>query len=166
MKDIKQEEDKTTNNFESAQKIKKLEIIMKRTSTISTTELAALLDFTNITSLLSWLYTLPETWKFRVIGEMVDFNIKDVIHCIYCRSKLEEVEDCGPIVCMNCGRKTPICEICKNIIHAGEKLVQVSTCGHIFHKEHIVEWIKVRGKCPVCKEEINEDYLVAFVPSS
>ena len=74
------------------------------------------------------------------------------------------MEDEGPIVCLNCGKKAPYCEICKNIIVAGQKIVQVIDCGHIFHKEHIQEWIKVKGTCPVCKEKINEESIETYIP--
>ncbi|MCE7748957.1 MAG: hypothetical protein GPJ51_11205 [Candidatus Heimdallarchaeota archaeon] len=89
---------------------------------------------------------------------------KQKIQCIYCEAVLAEIEDEGPIVCLNCGKKAPYCEICKNIIVAGEKIVQVEACNHVFHKNHIQEWIKVKGTCPICKEQINEEHLRSFLP--
>ncbi len=86
------------------------------------------------------------------------------ILCIYCNAQLQEVEDEGPIVCLNCGKKAPYCEICKNIIVDGEKIVLTKPCNHIFHKNHILEWIKVKGTCPICKEQINEESLRPFIP--
>lgn len=75
------------------------------------------------------------------------------LFCYHCNALLEEVEDGGPIVCLNCGKKTRTCEICKGYMVAGEDLIYILECGHIFHKKHFLEWMKVKRICPTCKED-------------
>ncbi len=87
------------------------------------------------------------------------------ISCYYCNAELTKPDDDGPIVCLNCGKKTRSCEICKKYMVAGEKLVQVISCGHVFHKDHILEWIKVKGICPICKERMNEESIINYYPN-
>ncbi len=84
------------------------------------------------------------------------------ISCFYCNAELTKPDDDGPIICLNCGKKTRSCEICKEYMITGDKLVQVISCGHVFHKNHILEWIKVKGICPICKERINEESIVDY----
>ena len=81
------------------------------------------------------------------------------LKCLYCNTELESFQLDKPVVCSKCGKKAPFCEVCKNIIIAGDKVLQSTNCDHIFHKEHILEWINVKSECPVCKEKINEENL-------
>ena len=157
--------------------------IVRRTKEMRLTDLRSMLEFKDKSSLMNWLYSLSDNWKFTIKGDFITFETTDddkkeaktektekikeqkrKIQCLYCEANLVEVEDEGPIVCLNCGKKAPYCEICKNIIVEGEKIVQTKPCNHIFHKNHIVEWIKVKGTCPICKEQINEESLRPFSP--
>ncbi|NPD89218.1 MAG: E3 ubiquitin protein ligase [Asgard group archaeon] len=84
------------------------------------------------------------------------------IHCFYCEAELEEIEDDGPIICLNCGKKTRTCKICMKYMVAGKELSQLFECGHVFHKDHILEWIRIKGICPICKTRINEESVITY----
>jgi len=87
-------------------------------------------------------------------------NIKkqdEKLFCYFCDALLERVKDGGPLICLNCGKKTRKCEICLNYMVAEENLVYIIDCGHTFHNNHLQEWMKVKTICPKCKREINED---------
>ncbi len=178
----------TPRYLSETKRLEKLDIIVKRTEQLRLTDLRNLLNFQDKSSLMDWLYSLSAEWKFSIKGDFITFQlVTDEIEeetlvenvttkiktkkvekrkslCLFCEAKLEVVEDEGPIVCQNCGKEAPYCEICKNIIIAGEKVVQSTVCGHIFHKKHIIEWIKVKGACPVCKEKLNENGLITYYP--
>ncbi|MCG3254911.1 MAG: E3 ubiquitin protein ligase, partial [Candidatus Heimdallarchaeota archaeon] len=88
-------------------------------------------------------------------------NIKkqdEELFCYFCDALLEKVEDGGPLICLNCGKKTRKCEICMKYMVAKEELVQIIDCGHVFHKDHLMEWIRVKKICPICKEKINDNF--------
>ena len=165
------------------ERLNKLRKVMQRTKEMRLTDLRSLLEFKDKPSLMNWLYSLSDNWKFTIKGDFITFETTDddkketktektekikeqkrKLQCLYCEAILVEVEDEGPIVCLNCGKKAPYCEVCKNIIVEGEKVVQTKPCNHIFHKNHILEWIKVKGTCPICKEQINEESLRPFIP--
>ena len=52
-----------------------------------------------------------------------------------------------------------VCDICKAPIEFGETAVESSTCNHTFHFGHILEWLKIVEKCPVCKMQMNRNTL-------
>ncbi len=45
-----------------------------------------------------------------------------------------------------------LCEICKQIMQPDDLVEQCPHCGRYFHQKHIREWLKIKAKCPVCKE--------------
>jgi len=167
-----------TQTLSNKERLDKLGQIISRTKEMRLTDLKSVLEFNNKPSLMKWLYSLEEGWKFTIKGDFIIFEEetekKKIIEkttaektrafCLFCEAELPEVQDEGPLVCLNCGKKALYCEICKNILLAGQKAVQISTCKHVFHKNHIVEWIKAKGTCPICKAKTNEEYLRPFVP--
>ena len=42
------------------------------------------------------------------------------------------------------------CIICRHPIHSSEAKVQCQICQNSFHKNHLLEWLKVFGDCPIC----------------
>ena len=42
------------------------------------------------------------------------------------------------------------CIICRHPIHSSEASVQCQICHNSFHKNHLLEWLKVFGDCPIC----------------
>ena len=79
--------------------------------------------------------------------------------CIYCQDEFEEIDRSKVAICKNCGKEAPSCSICKQSMFYGEDLVKEKNCGNIFHKNHIVMWIRSEKFCPICKERINENSL-------
>jgi len=51
-------------------------------------------------------------------------------------------------------KKTYTCMICKLPIKEGQKVSRCPMCQSLFHDEHIFEWLKVKGKCPVCIQSL------------
>ncbi|MCG3259817.1 MAG: E3 ubiquitin protein ligase, partial [Candidatus Heimdallarchaeota archaeon] len=86
----------------------------------------------------------------------------DELFCYFCNALLERVEDGGPLICLNCGKKTRKCEICMMYMVAKEELVQIIDCGHVFHKDHLIEWMKIKRICPICKQAIRVDSIKEF----
>ena len=92
-------------------------------------------------------------------------NIKKLdeeLFCYFCDALLEIVEDGGPLICLNCGKKTRKCEICMKYMVANDELVQIVDCGHVFHKNHLIEWMKVKEICPICKIELDENSVLRY----
>ncbi|MBN1328729.1 MAG: hypothetical protein JXA54_04570 [Candidatus Heimdallarchaeota archaeon] len=51
-------------------------------------------------------------------------------------------------------KKTYTCMICKLPFKDGQKVSRCPMCHSLFHDEHIFEWLKVKGKCPVCIQSL------------
>lgn len=53
-----------------------------------------------------------------------------------------------------------VCAICKDEVEEGE-MVNKLPCGHYYHGDCIVPWLRMRSTCPVCRYELptdEEDY--------
>jgi len=51
-------------------------------------------------------------------------------------------------------KKPQVCMICKLPIKEHHKVLRCPMCQSIFHDDHIFEWLKVKGKCPVCMQNL------------
>ena len=51
-------------------------------------------------------------------------------------------------------KKPSVCMICKLPLKAGQDIARCPMCHSPFHGEHIFEWLKVKGKCPVCLQNL------------
>ncbi|OLS32983.1 MAG: Internalin-A precursor [Candidatus Heimdallarchaeota archaeon AB_125] len=157
--------------------------IAKKTKSISLDDLSKTLGFSDSDSCRNWLlFEVSESIAFELDGDIIVFEPKEdtqevlgtysstqekkkKLLCMYCQGQLEEIKDEELFVCLDCGKNAPYCEVCKNIIVEGEEIAQTKLCNHIFHKNHILEWIKVKGECPTCKIQINSQSLQKFYPN-
>lgn len=51
-------------------------------------------------------------------------------------------------------KKASICMICKLPLKSEQNIARCPMCHSTFHREHIFEWLKVKGKCPVCLQNL------------
>jgi hypothetical protein len=51
------------------------------------------------------------------------------------------------------------CMVCNLPIRAGEEVARCPHCRNVAHKEHMLEWLHVRGTCPACGEHIEHSHL-------
>jgi hypothetical protein len=72
--------------------------------------------------------------------------------CLFCGAKIPE----DAKFCPNCGGAQLECSVCKAGIVSGDTLVKCPYCGVLSHREHLLEWIKVKGNCPNCSETLRE----------
>jgi len=78
------------------------------------------------------------------------------VFCPFCEAEVEKPDDEGPIICMSCGKKTPICQICNKRIMDAEEVFTIVPCGHTVHKNEILGWLDKSRKCPSCNETIGQ----------
>lgn len=46
------------------------------------------------------------------------------------------------------------CPIYRATITEEDNMADCPECGQTFHYNHFAEWVKTKGKCPLCKEEL------------
>ena len=56
--------------------------------------------------------------------------------------------------CSFCGTAFHTCPICRKHIWQGEQVIECPMCGTVAHTPHILEWLRVKGTCPNCREKL------------
>jgi hypothetical protein len=49
------------------------------------------------------------------------------------------------------------CMICKLPFKEGQSVSRCPMCKSLFHANHLFEWLKVKGQCPVCRQSLRPD---------
>ncbi len=49
------------------------------------------------------------------------------------------------------------CMLCRKNIRSGEIYVKCPHCQNIAHRSHLMEWVKVKAICPVCRQRLTTD---------
>lgn len=60
-------------------------------------------------------------------------------------------------VCSSCQTEVTRCMICKRPISFGEETTSCPKCQNQAHFAHLQEWIKAKGKCPMCSSKLKEN---------
>jgi DNA-directed RNA polymerase subunit RPC12/RpoP len=108
--------------------------------------------------------------EWEVIETVAAGGIKELqtasFACFYCGKEIDRSKTDGDIICSSCGKEAFSCSICMKHISYNEETVKDPNCGNLFHRRHIIEWLKVQGTCPLCKKRINEKSLKIFTRSN
>ncbi|MHA1186981.1 MAG: RING finger domain-containing protein [Candidatus Heimdallarchaeota archaeon] len=48
------------------------------------------------------------------------------------------------------------CAICKLKMQKGQEVLCCPQCNYLFHKEHMMEWLKISSYCPVCDTDFSK----------
>jgi len=51
------------------------------------------------------------------------------------------------------------CIVCNLPIKKGDKTLKCPYCKNYAHEDHILEWIKIKGKCPFCGRKLERNDL-------
>lgn len=55
------------------------------------------------------------------------------------------------------------CMVCDLQLSSADEIVHCPHCGNLAHKDHLLEWLHVKGSCPICHQNIEENELRARV---
>lgn len=56
--------------------------------------------------------------------------------------------------CSNCGKEHLACPICRKPVLYGENVLECTFCGIEAHAPHLLEWLRIKGTCPNCREKL------------
>ena len=76
---------------------------------------------------------------------------------------------CGEVIkskdtnCSACNSQRPLCAVCQATLSPDDTVVRTSCCQCYAHKEHIINWISMKGYCPNCLQKIKESDLASIV---
>jgi hypothetical protein len=49
------------------------------------------------------------------------------------------------------------CMVCGLVIHDSDQVAYCIHCGNAAHRLHLLQWIHVKGRCPMCEQNLNEE---------
>ncbi|MHA1271654.1 MAG: RING finger domain-containing protein [Candidatus Helarchaeota archaeon] len=108
-------------------------------------------------SIFAILYMKFKIYKYN-LRPKIDYTqlseIKsDEIYCPNCGIKIVRRLN----KCPNCGNELGLskyqCPICRT--EKREELIECPSCNTRFHKRCFLEWIKIKGTCPICKNYVD-----------
>eukprot|EP00210_Caulerpa_lentillifera_P002646 g2528.t1 len=70
-----------------------------------------------------------------------------VYHCVH---------KCGPNHQEICSDEQT-CPICLEAYVEGDRLLVLPSCKHKYHTKCIVQWLRLRGDCPICRRRIKDE---------
>ena len=53
------------------------------------------------------------------------------------------------------------CSICLEALQHGERILELPSCKHVFHKRCLTPWMKQRGSCPSCRAPVDVAFQTA-----
>ncbi|GAH42596.1 unnamed protein product, partial [marine sediment metagenome] len=79
-------------------------------------------------------------------------------HCLKCGHVIESANE----PCKNCKELPTKCSICQGLIKHGENVMECPTCSNVAHKEHMLQWLKIKEECPICKTRVTKRTLKTY----
>jgi hypothetical protein len=167
----------TIQNREEIQKIrikiaenkeKKLLRLINKAKSIPLNQFKEYMEFSSDKECLDWIMSLSDDSPILLDGNLVVFKredsvqitqkeIEDLIQtCFYCCVILNK----NDITCIQCNREILRCPICKTSIDFGQQIGKCIYCENYFHYTHALEWIKIKGKCAICNQEMKAEDLI------
>ena len=70
--------------------------------------------------------------------------------CYFCGQPIDNTDE----KCSSCHKEILKCSVCKLLITFGEETGKCSLCESIGHFAHFYEWVKMKGKCPNCMQNL------------
>ncbi|MFX1520453.1 MAG: zinc ribbon domain-containing protein [Promethearchaeota archaeon] len=58
--------------------------------------------------------------------------------------------------CPHCGEERENCTVCLLPMTPGSEITKCPHCDGLAHKDHLQEWVKIKGFCPKCKNKLTE----------
>lgn len=76
--------------------------------------------------------------------------------CVKCGHEVPEDAKYCPV----CGSITARCSVCNQYVTSEEQFLECPNCGVLSHRDHLLEWVKVKGYCPSCKKKLSQEDLI------
>ena len=108
----------------------------KKPSKSSSEKKQSIIDGENTIATISVIEKGKPRDSTGITGDLVDFKIIQQAKWTWVEKK--------PLFCM----------ICKLPFKPTQQVVSCPMCKALFHRDHAFEWLKVKGKCPVCKQSL------------
>ncbi|MFX0133591.1 MAG: RING finger domain-containing protein [Candidatus Hodarchaeota archaeon] len=91
-----------------------------------------------------------EEFRSQYIKETVLKEHPKEVICFNCQTANKDDSS----FCIKCGLALTGCSICLLKIGSSEEILRCPYCNSLAHKSHLLEWLKLKGVCPVCKNPL------------
>lgn len=91
---------------------------------------------------------------FIVKRSFVKFSVDH--YCYFCNSKVEQKDE----PCPTCENVPVNCSVCRGVISATEDVLKCPTCQNLSHPDHLEEWLRLKGECPICKMKLRSTQFI------
>ncbi len=81
------------------------------------------------------------------------------LNCLSCGFTIQSTSD----PCPNCRKMHSFCTVCNGFIKVRDEVLICPSCDNMAHKEHLLQWLKIKEECPICKSSINERTLTTKI---
>ena len=85
---------------------------------------------------------------FEKLGSLVLPSRK--MHCLSCGNLIKSAYE----PCSNCNEIPQRCTICQGLIKHGDNVLECPQCSNVAHNEHMLQWLKIKEECPICKSKV------------
>lgn len=82
------------------------------------------------------------------------------------KEKLLDCPGCGKALnkednfCPYCGFKLEKCMVCNLLIDKYQEIIKCSYCASLAHRDHLLEYLKIKTRCPMCGKELKREDVV------
>jgi hypothetical protein len=97
------------------------------------------------------------TRKRRKISTSGDYTPPSKPHCLACGAQIAT----DTRHCPNCRAERLRCMVCNQFVGLKEPHSKCPYCGGLAHTTHLLEWLKVKGICPICRTKLRPSKLVS-----
>ena len=101
----------------------------------------------------------PEAGRFFPLEQVFVKQSATISQVLAPTKSIKTCSSCGAVTtkfpCESCGEGTQ-CSTCKLPIGQDEQTIHCPFCKKPSHTNHLQEWVRIKGNCPNCKEQLNE----------
>ena len=107
---------------------------------------------------IAWPYIMKDS-----VGEATKLGLKIPVIMLKQtdgQSLVKGCQDCTQSCTLLVRSAAKECIICVEHMAAGQTVMQLPVCGHVFHETCVMTWLKHHNSCPYCRRELPTDDLV------
>ena len=93
---------------------------------------------------------------FEKLDQLILPSLK--MHCLSCGNLIKSAYE----PCSNCNQIPQRCIICQGLIKHGDSVLECPQCSNLAHSDHMLQWLKIKEECPICKSKVTMQTLKAY----
>ena len=80
------------------------------------------------------------------------------MHCLSCGNLIKSAYE----PCSNCNQIPQRCIVCQGLIKHGDSVLECPQCSNLAHTDHMIQWLKIKEECPICKSKVTMQTLKTY----